>query len=867
MPIQTNQVPIYPFRQEHKTHAVWDLRVLDIFLARFYHILTVDIMRLINITTLFLLVILPCSYSQQEEKDSIEPQIHVSAELSDNSAPKENSMHFHDHGKSPFFEKFRTFREKIHTDPIEASTAFSDIMSEMPEDRRPKFLERNYGRIADLLIELREKDPDGKYLEVISILEANNIGISRGGPVQTESQPGPGNPGASPRLRSMPRPIDNNPVNKLIEIKTEAAGGNTESAQKKMEDLSSQYPQSSGVQTAVAEFFTEVKNFEKAENFSTKAISIDGENTDAYRIRAISKYSMNDVKGAIEDIKKATEIDPQDETNRLLNALIESKKKISTRDITSLKALKDAMAEAGMDDKIYLSANSQSSSKAPELAQGVDYTKSRLYLKTAAAKNQMQDYEGALKYSNLAIEKNPDNIEAYVERANSQNFLGNYDEAIKDLSHVIGLQPSNVVALNMRAWALYKKGLAEQAGEDATAALRIKPDYADAMLSRSLSYEKQGKYAEMLADLEKAASINPSYRARYQDAVAQYGARVPNYVANYQNRAITIKNETPQTQEKGSGMKRFLTILFFTLTGGLLIGVGLLHIFSGAKNDSQSRITHPDILSPSVFYEGVATGKYKIESKIGQGGMGIVYKATDQTLNRDVAIKKMNDEIKFNDREKQRFIEEARTVAMLHHPNIIEIYTIFEEGEDIYLVFEYIDGETLDKKLAREVRMPFYEVKEITREIAKALSYAHKKNIIHRDMKLSNVMISRDGFVKVMDFGLAKIAREALSRISSTEIVGSPAYMAPEQDKGIFLKESDIYSLGVCIYEMLTGELPFQGPDYHYQKENRLYAPLSASVPGLEKDMDDIMARILAPNPQERYKSAEEFLADFEKIA
>lgn len=822
-------------------------------------------MRLINITTLFLLALFHYSYTQQNTKDPIDPPMQVT----DGTSEKVDQIQREPHHFRPslFREKFKIFREKIHTDPVEAGIAFLEIMNKIPQEKKLRFLERNYSPIADLLIELRKKDPDGKYLEVISILKANGIGISAINTIKTKSQPGMANVESAPRTTIMSTDINDNPINKLVEIKTEAAEGNTESAQKKMENLSSQYPKSSAVQTAVAEFFTEINNFQKAEDFSTKAINIDNENTDAYRIRAISKYSMNDVKGAIEDIKKATEIDPQDETNRLLNALIESKKKISTRDITSLKALKDAMAEVGTDDKIYLSGNSsQHSVKAAQLSQGVDYTKSKLYLKTAAAKNQMQDYEGALKYSNLAIEKNPDNVEAYIERANSQNFLGNYDEAIKDLSHAIDLQPSNVVALNMRAWALYKKGLVEQASEDATTAIKIKPDYADAMLSRSLSYEKQGKYAEMLADLEKASAINPSYMARYQDAVAQYAARVPNYVAHYPKKTIAIKNETPSTKVKDSKMRRFLTILLFTLIGGLLIGIGLLHIFS-CKDNSRTRITHPDILSPSVFYEGVATGKYKILNKIGQGGMGIVYKATDQTLNREVAIKKMNDAIKFNDREKQRFIEEARTVAMLRHPNIIEIYTIFEEGEDVYLVFEYIDGETLDKKLAREVRIPFYQVKEITTEVAKALSYAHKKNIIHRDIKLSNIMISRDGFVKVMDFGLAKLSREVLSRISSTEIVGSPAYMAPEQEKGIFLKESDIYSLGVCIYEMLTGDIPFSGPDYHYQKENMLYTPLSASVYGLEKELDKIMTKILAPNPQERYKSIEEFLADFERIS
>ncbi len=814
-------------------------------------------MRLINITIFLFLFPL---YTVHSEENTV-PQTNLSIATSDpamenNTQNEQESSNSSSESKKTFWEKFRLFRNT--EDPIEASKIFIDIVTNESENVRRKFIERNYFRIADILIKLKEKNSES-YAQMVAALENNGIGITREMPVNQNQS------------RMPPKPIENNPINKIVEIKTESARGNVNEAEKKMEILSSEHSNSAPVQTAVAEFFSEVKNFQKAEDYSSKALNIDSENPDAYKIRAVSRYSMNDVKGAIEDIKKATEIEPQDETNRLLTALIESKKNISVKSLNSLKALKDAMAEIKDEKNVYLSNNTSAKEQGflPGNIQGSDFSRSKLYLKMAAAKNQMQDYEGALKYSNLAIEKNPDNIEAYIERANSNNFLGNYDEAIKDLSRVIQIQPNNAIALNMRAWALYKKGAVQEASSDATSALKLKPDYADAMFSRSLAYEKQGKYDEMLADLQRASLINPAYKSRFQDAVAQYVMKAPNFAANYKSQGIKIlqkNNELEKNEKKPNNLGRFLTILIFTVTGGLLIALGLLHIFSGQTKETQSKITHPDILSPSIFYEGVATGKYKIISKIGQGGMGIVYKAIDQTLNREVAIKKMNEEIKVNDREKQRFIEEARLVAMLHHPNIIEIYTIFEEGEDIYLVFEYIDGETLDKKLAREIRMPFYEVKEIVQDISKALSYAHKKNIIHRDMKLSNVMISREGFIKVMDFGLARIAREALSRISTTEIVGSPAYMAPEQDRGVFLKESDIYSLGICIYEMLTGDLPFNGPDYHYQKENRAYSPISASVPGLDKNFDILMDKLLAPDPNDRYHSIEDFLSDFLKM-
>jgi serine/threonine protein kinase len=290
------------------------------------------------------------------------------------------------------------------------------------------------------------------------------------------------------------------------------------------------------------------------------------------------------------------------------------------------------------------------------------------------------------------------------------------------------------------------------------------------------------------------------------------------------------------------------------------VAAGLVHIMTSRPQEGTGSVrkTHPDVLSPSVFYEGVATGKYKIERKLGEGAMGVVYEATDQSLGRKVAIKKMGDEIKVNEREKQRFLEEARTVAQLHHPGIVEIYTIFEEEDNIYLVFEHVDGVTLDKVLDKEARIHFERAQKMFGEAAAALAYAHGKNIVHRDLKLANMMLSREGAVKVMDFGLAHRARESMARMSNAEVVGSPAYMAPEQELGVSSAESDIYSLGVCLYEALSGVLPFQGPDFHHQKTHRSYQPLSQILPGLPKGADELVARCLDPDPEKRFRSADE---------
>ena len=245
----------------------------------------------------------------------------------------------------------------------------------------------------------------------------------------------------------------------------------------------------------------------------------------------------------------------------------------------------------------------------------------------------------------------------------------------------------------------------------------------------------------------------------------------------------------------------------------------------------------------------------------------MVYEAVDQSLERKVAIKRMNDEIKVNEREKQRFLQEARMVALLQHPNIVEIYTIFEEEGNVYLVFEYIAGRTLDVILADEVRMSFERSKSVFDDVSKALIYAHSKDIVHRDLKLSNIMIDdEEGFVKVMDFGLARKAMESMARLTNAEIVGSPAYMAPEQDSGASGKQCDVFALGVCLYEILTGDLPFKGPDFHDQKEQKLYTPVSSIAPAVPDGVDELIAKTLEPDPEKRFKSVEQWHEAFLKI-
>ncbi|MEJ2511651.1 MAG: serine/threonine-protein kinase, partial [Anaerolineales bacterium] len=204
---------------------------------------------------------------------------------------------------------------------------------------------------------------------------------------------------------------------------------------------------------------------------------------------------------------------------------------------------------------------------------------------------------------------------------------------------------------------------------------------------------------------------------------------------------------------------------------------------------------------------------YKILEKLGEGGMGVVYLAEDTKLKRKVAIKFLPHHISANKEERKRFEIEAQAAASLNHPNIATIHAIEEAENQLFIVMEYIDGQEL-KTILRENKNTSLHIKETinySMQIAEGLEAAHQKGIVHRDIKSQNIMITNEGKVKIMDFGLAQISgRSLLTKVGST--IGTVSYMSPEQARGEAVDHrTDIWSFGVVLYEMITGELPFKG--------------------------------------------------------
>ena len=260
-------------------------------------------------------------------------------------------------------------------------------------------------------------------------------------------------------------------------------------------------------------------------------------------------------------------------------------------------------------------------------------------------------------------------------------------------------------------------------------------------------------------------------------------------------------------------------------------------------------------------------GKYKIIEVLGRGGMGIVYKAEDTKLKRNVALKFLPPELIQNEEAKERFVLEAQAAAALSHPNVCTIHEIDEEEDRSFIAMEYVDGQSLRAKIEKGP-LELDEALNISIQVAEGLEEAHKKGIIHRDIKSANIMVTDRGQAKIMDFGLAKVKRGTLLTREGTTL-GTVAYMSPEQARGeVIDHRSDIWSLGVVIYEMLTGQLPFKGDREAsilysvVHEEPKLLKEIKRDLP---PELQQIINRALKKKPESRYSSAPEISKDLKK--
>ncbi|AET70130.1 protein kinase family protein with PASTA domain [Desulfosporosinus orientis DSM 765] len=262
-------------------------------------------------------------------------------------------------------------------------------------------------------------------------------------------------------------------------------------------------------------------------------------------------------------------------------------------------------------------------------------------------------------------------------------------------------------------------------------------------------------------------------------------------------------------------------------------------------------------------------GRYEVLERIGAGGMAIVYKAKDLLLNRVVTIKVLREQFVTDEDFIRRFRREAQSAASLSHPNIVSIYDVGKDGDTEYIVMEYVEGRNLKEIIREYAPLSTDQAINLARQITGAIQNAHENHIIHRDIKPHNILVTAEGNVKVTDFGIARAVSSA-TVTHTGDIVGSVHYLSPEQAKGIQSNErSDIYSLGIVLYELLTGKVPYDGETpiaialKHLQQDPE---PPSRLNPRISKDFEAVIMRAISKSPEQRYSSAKELLEDLNNI-
>jgi serine/threonine-protein kinase len=259
-----------------------------------------------------------------------------------------------------------------------------------------------------------------------------------------------------------------------------------------------------------------------------------------------------------------------------------------------------------------------------------------------------------------------------------------------------------------------------------------------------------------------------------------------------------------------------------------------------------------------MFFRGQIIGKYRILKTIGSGGFGTVYLADDTWINKKVALKVPHKQgVDFGE-----LLREARLLAALDHPNIVRIVTAEKQDNVFFIVMDFVPGETLEDVVARDGALELARALDYTCQICNAIDHAHRQNVLHRDLRPSNILVTDHGQLKVADFGTSRFLEIAAH---GSTVIGSPPYMAPEQFRGEAVFASDIYSLGVTMYQMLTGVLPYDTPtpaDLERLRRGELVTPPRHRNPKIPNAINDVVMRALAPEIHARYPRAGELLDD-----
>ena len=459
--------------------------------------------------------------------------------------------------------------------------------------------------------------------------------------------------------------------------------------------------------------------------------------------------------------------------------------------------------------------------------------RSAAIVRDAQAKIGMQDYKGAESALSRRLEAVPADRPVLTLRGALRRELGRYADSAEDAKRALALEPRDQRALHLLARDLIDLRRPKEGAAEADRALGYFANDAEAYAIRAEANAALGKHEDELADYARAASLDAAFddlyraaRARVSGSPAGHGRSWPVWLGAVGTALL------------------FFSFALFRKRGDSSVRMAL------RKEDH-------DALKAAAPAVGSVPQGFRVVKTLGQGGMGVVYEAVDLGLQRTVALKKLRPEIADNPRERARFLKEARTVAGLKHPNIVEIHSIHEEDGGLFLVFERVPGESLHDRLGRGP-MSSTDAATLLKQVAAALDYAHGQGVVHQDLKPANVMVN-GGLAKVMDFGIARRVQETLSTMSKIEVAGTPAYMSPEQEQGAVGPAADVFALGAFAYEALTGVTPFP-TGAMMLKAQKMYRKPSEALPSLKPGVDAAIARALEPKPEDRWPTASSFV-------
>ena len=454
-------------------------------------------------------------------------------------------------------------------------------------------------------------------------------------------------------------------------------------------------------------------------------------------------------------------------------------------------------------------------------------------VRDAASKFAIRDFPAAKDLLDLHLQENPGDEPALRLRAFTLRQMKRYEPSATDAKSALTIAPQDSRARRVLIDDEVDLGRSAVALDEVDRALQEQPKDPQLFAARANVWASLGERDKQLADLKQAAALDAQFDQLYEQAVMS------------------------GTAQSGRRPRSGLVWLGAIGTALLFFSFALFRKRGDSSVRLAMRADDHALLQRGARPDAAPAG-FRIVKTLGQGGMGVVYEAVDLGLQRTVALKKMRAEIADSPRERARFLKEARTVAGLKHPNIVEIHAIHEDAEGLFLVFEKVDGESLHEKLGRGALRPAEAVSYL-RQIGQALDYAHSSGVVHQDLKPANIMVAGER-AKVMDFGIARRVQETMSTLSRVEVAGTPAYMAPEQELGGAVgPAADVFALGACTYELLTGRTPFPHGGMMMKAEKK-YRPASEVAPSLPKAADAVIARALEPEPGARWPTAASFV-------